>query len=179
MKLYSSRFQKSGLFLLLFLSGLAPHMIFAQQTGAADETKALDSTATEAPPILKKLIEDIEADKRGSTAMDLEIDGLVVDETVTKAGRDFYQVFYNIWEAPPGAKNFTIEISEKPARGIATVVMIDINGQRVVEAPLQPRYDIVEQLAQQAAQRCYSYLLNYEDIQKQLSGEDLSGSGIY
>lgn len=179
MRFYCHRFQRLGFFLTLFLCALAPQILFGQQTGEADEIKALDSTAAEAPPLLKEMIKDIEADKKGSTAMDLEIDGLVVDETITKAGRDFYQVFHSVWKAPPGAKNFTIEISEKPARGIATVVMIDINEQRVVEAPLQPRYDIIEDLAKQAAGRCYNYLLNYEDIQKQLSGEDLSGSGIY
>src|SRR5690606_24825259 len=106
-------------------------------------------------------------------------DGLIVDETVTKMGRDFYQVFFSHWEAPPQASDFTIKITEKPMVGIGTRIMVEINNQMVAESPLQPRYDIIESIAKQAVVICFDYLKNYEQIQRELSGEDLSGSGIY
>ncbi|MCB0753318.1 MAG: hypothetical protein KDC52_17740, partial [Ignavibacteriae bacterium] len=37
-----------------------------------------------------------------------EIDNLIVDETITKIGNDFYESFYNSWEAPPNSPNITI-----------------------------------------------------------------------
>ena len=164
---------------LTLLSTLLAFQLAAQQSPLPSDTTHLDSTENKTPILLKKLIQDIEAEKQEAAPVDLEIDGLVVDETVTKAGRDFYQLFYSQWEAPPNASNFTIRISEKPARGIATVVMIDVNDNRVIETPLQPRYDIIEAIALQAARSIYDYLLNYEQIQRQLSGDDLSGSGIF
>ena len=117
--------------------------------------------------------------KKEKKSVDIEIDGLIVDETVTKMGRDFYQVFYSNWEAPPNSSNFTLKITEKPMIGIGTRIMVEINDQLVAESPLQPRYDIIESIAKQAVAMCYDYLLNYEQIQRELSGEDLSGSGIY
>lgn len=169
-----------GFGLLAFVMLITPTKASAQKIPVPSDSVLVDSANTEAPPELKKLMEDIEADQNHRQGgAELEIDGLIVDETVTKAGRDFYQIFYSSWEAPPNAKNFTISISEKPARGIATVLMIDINENRVIETPLQPRYDIIEGMAEQAVQICFEYLLNYEQIQEQLSGEDLSGSGIF
>ncbi len=173
-------FKRGGIALLFMLFGsICTFEASAQQTALPQDTTHIDSTENKTSLFLKKLVEDIEGEKKNATAVDLEIDGLIVDETVTKSGRDFYQIFYSIWEAPPNASNFTIRISEKPARGIATVVMIDVNDDRVIETPLQPRYDIIEAIAQQAARSIYNYLLNYEQIQQQLSGDDLSGSGIF
>lgn len=174
-------FLLSGLWcgLLVLVPGIGAKQSQAQDIPPPSENVSVDSANTAAPPELKKLMEDIEAEKNNSAGAELEIDGLIVDETVTKAGRDFYQLFYSKWEAPPSAKNFTINISEKPARGLATVLMIDINENRVIETPLQPRYDIIESISEQAVQICFEYLLNYEQIQEQLSGDDLSGSGIF
>lgn len=167
-----------GLFLFAFL-GLFTRAL-AQGIPAPSENVPIDSANTEAPQDLKKLMQDIEAEKnQDARSFELEIDGLVVDETVTKAGRDFYQIFYSEWEPPSNAQNFTINISEKPARGLASILMIEINENLVIETPIQPRYDLVESMAQQAVQICFEYLLNYEQIQDQLSGEDLSGSGIF
>ena len=149
------------------------------QQPASEQAAKEDSLQQDAPAFLKEIIEDIEAENSKSSSYDLEIDGLIVDATVTKAGRDFYQVFYNNWQAPPNAKNFSIEIKEKPSRGLGTIVSIDVNDRQVIEIPLQPRYDIIESMAEQAVRSIYGYLQNYEQIQQQLSGDDLSGSGIY
>lgn len=152
----------------------------AQKIAQPSDSVQVDSTSAEAPPELQKLLEDIEAEQEETTnEIEMEIDGLIMDETVTKAGRDFYQIFYSNWEAPANSSNFTIQIRERPDRGLASILMIDINDNRVIETPLQPRYDVVESIATQAVQICYEYLLNYEQIQQQLSDDDLSGSGIY
>lgn len=176
-----SFWRMGGIGLLLLILNLATIMdAGAQEIPIPSDSVTVDSAASEAPPELKKLMEAIESEQNSDPdEIELEVDGLIMDETVTKAGRDFYQIFYSTWEAPPNSTNFTISISEKPARGIATVLMIDINENRVIETPLQPRYDIIESIAEQAVRICYEYLLNYEQIQEQLEGDDLSGSGIF
>ncbi|WP_405284288.1 CsgE family curli-type amyloid fiber assembly protein [Gaopeijia maritima] len=79
------------------------------------------------------------------------IQGLVVDETVSRIGRDFYEVFYGAWESPTGVRSFTVRIQEQPAPGLGTRVVLLIDDEVLGQIQLQPRYDVVEQLALQAA----------------------------
>lgn len=174
----TGRTSKKKLYLMLLCSFLGFQAI-AQQTTLPSDTTHIDSTESETPAFLKSLIKDIEAEDPEADPVALEIDGLIVDETVSRAGRNFYQIFYNLWQPPPNASNFSILISEKPARGMGTIIIVEVNDNRVIETPLQPRYDIVEAIAEQAVRSIYNYLLNYEQIQRQLSGDDLSGSGIF
>lgn len=109
----------------------------------------------------------------------IEIDGLIIDETITKMGHDFYEYFYSNWTAPEFSENYTIFIKEKPLPGLGTQVTLKINEDDVFIGRLQPRRQIIEANGDYAIQLCYQYLLNYEMIQKQLEAEDQKGSGIY
>ncbi len=80
----------------------------------------------------------------------LEIDGLVVDETLTKVGRDFYDVFFRLWQPPKDAINFTIAVQEQPAPGTGTIVSVLVNDELVFQSRLQPQLEYVETAAQQA-----------------------------
>lgn len=136
------------------------------------------------PKSLKNFIEKLEKikkmdHKKISCELDVEIDGLLVDETKTKSGRDFYELFYNNWTAPKDAKNYSITIKELPFRLRTTQIKIFINDNLVYLSILQPRYELVERYAQQAVGRVKQYLINYDQIQQLLSGEDQSGNGIY
>jgi curli production assembly/transport component CsgE len=74
-----------------------------------------------------------------------------VDETATKIGRDFYEVFFSAWEAPPGVLSYNIRIQEMPSLGLGSQVIVHLDGEPLFQLQLQPRYDIVEDLAQRAA----------------------------
>lgn len=131
------------------------------------------------PASLRNLVEQVI--KQPAKAMDaeIEIDGLLVDDTKTKSGKDFYDLFYGGWEAPVAAKNYSITVSEKPFRLTSTQVVVSINDNPVYQSILQPRQDIIEALAEEAIATTQNYLANYEEIMKMLNGEDMSGSGIY
>lgn len=131
------------------------------------------------PESLKKILEQVVKQPDKSGDLEIEIDGLLVDDTKTKTGKDFYDLFYGSWEAPKGAKNFTITISEKPFRLSSTLIVVSINDTPVYQSVLQPRQDIVEGLSQDAISTTQSYLANYEEIMKQLNGDDMAGSGIF
>jgi len=133
------------------------------------------------PESLKKLFEQVvkQVKTTNSNDYEIEIDGLLVDDTKTKTGKDFYDLFYSGWEAPKGAKNYTISVSEKPFRLNSTLIVVSINDNPVYQSVLQPRQDIVEGLSDDALSTTYSYLANYEEIQKQLNGDDMTGSGIF
>ena len=136
--------------------------------------QATDSLAV----IEEDMISGSEADR--NTAADLEISELIIDNTFSKAGNDFQQLFNTSWNWPDQkAEQFIITISEKPSFVNSTIVEISINELKVFESFLQPRYDILQEVAAQAIDITLQYILNYEDVVKELSGEDLSGSGIY
>lgn len=154
--------------ILVYLSFLLP----STQAIAQQKVKAL-------PESLKKIVEKAIQQKTKSTEVNLEIDGLLVDDTKTKAGKDFYDLFYKSWEAPATAKNYTIVITEKPFRLTSTMIVVSINENMVYQSVLQPRQDIIEMLSEEALANTQNYLANYEEIMKQLNGDDLAGSGIY
>lgn len=108
----------------------------------------------------------------------LEIDGLIVDETITKMGRDFYDVFHRQWEAPPMASNFTIQIKEFPARGMGALIQVTVNDQTILEQQLQPRYDIIEEIATYAAGHAYEFLVQ-DQLQRQLEAEGKKAREIF
>ena len=132
-----------------------------------------------APESLKKLLNDVLKQTHKSNDYEIEIDGLLVDDTKTRIGKDFYDLFYGNWEAPKDAKNYTITISEKPFRLTSTLIMVSINETPVYQAILQPRQDIVEGLSEEAILNTQNYLANYEEIMRQLNGEDMKGTGIF
>jgi len=131
------------------------------------------------PESLKKLFDQVIKQPSKTNDYEIEIDGLLVDDTKTKTGKEFYDLFYNGWEAPSGAKNYSITISEKPFRLTSTLIVVSINDTPVYQSVLQPRQDIVEGLSVDAIMTTQSYLANYEEIMRQLNGDDMAGSGIF
>jgi curli production assembly/transport component CsgE len=126
--------------------------------------------------LLKKIQQQASKTKKDP---DIEIDGLLINNTKTKNGNDFYELFYRYWNAPLNAHNYTIYILEKPYRLTTTIIEIKINEITVFQSFLQPRIAFIELKSQQAVHQTQTYLRSYEKILKQLEGEDLSGSGIY
>lgn len=185
-----------SLFIFFFFTGIA--LCFSQEilidTTRTDSVKIqfsyseIDTTKVtqEAPESVKKLLDDIikeELTKAQSqkkrNGLDLEIDGLVIDDTKTKSGRDFFDFFFRDWEAPESAKNFIIYISEKPFRLNSTLIEILINETLVYQSFLQPRIDIIEAMAFESIGTTQMYLANYEALMKELGGSDVKGTGIY
>jgi len=110
-----------------------------------------------------------------SAELDMEIDGLIMDETISKVGRDFFDMFYATWNAPKNAKNFTIAIKEMVLPGLATQITILVNDEEVFKQRVQPRNDIMEQISNYAIYKTTRYLSNYERMKSQLDGDDQSG----
>ncbi len=144
---------------------------------AVSQTDSLKSKTL--PASLKKIIQQVILQPTNSNDVEIEIDGLLVDDTKTKSGKDFYDLFYADWDAPIGSKNFTITVSEKPFRLTSTMIQVSINDNVVYQGILQPREDILVALTEEAIATSQNYLANYEEITRQLNGEDLAGSGIY
>ena len=154
----------------LLLSLLSFALVCQSQTDSLD--------IKEAPESLKSFFKSVIENNQKNEEY-LEIDGLVIDNTKTKSGRDFYNHFFSNWEAPAKAKNFSIYISEKPFRLSTTMIEVKLNETLVFQSLLQPRISYIENVALLAVKRTQLYLANYEEIARQLESEDQTGTGIY
>lgn len=165
---------------IFFLSFMC-FSVKAQMDSIIVDTVQVQKKIQQAPEDLQKLMKEIteEASKGVKKDADIEIDGLLFDDTKTKSGKDFYDLFYQGWEAPANAKNYSIFVVEKPYRLTTTMIEISINETLVFQSLLKPRNEYIELMAEQAIAQTQMYLENYEEIIRQLGGDDLSGSGIY
>ncbi|PMD92579.1 hypothetical protein BWI97_20535 [Siphonobacter sp. BAB-5405] len=126
---------------------------------------------------------------------------LILDNTRSKIGRDFYETFFQHYaELPkltglptPGDSSrsivpnleldltaFVVTIDELPAFGIGTTILVvSLNDQVIWQNYVQIRADILELYAFNAAEVINQYVINYQDVQNQLGNEDQQGSGLF
>lgn len=131
--------------------------------------------------LLGKIKKEIEQEEKTQEIKEpvLEIDGLIIDETKTKIGRDFYDFFYTLWEAPEEIKNYTIYILEKPTGTMGSLIWIKVNDDFVYGNRHKPNREEIENGSKYGINFVQQYLFRRENEEKQLSGQDLSGTGIY
>ena len=100
----------------------------------------------------------------------LGLGGMVLDETRSKMGRNFYSIFYKHWEDPKNVRNFTITISEQPTPSRGTMIQIEIDNQLVFRNRLEPRFYKTEKAAKQAVSLCKRRLAQQASIQNEFAG---------
>ena len=111
--------------------------------------------------------------------LDLEIGEMIFDETITKVGRDFYEIFFNNWSNPTEIKDFSITVKEMPMPGVGTQITVTIDDFELVKQFIRPNQEMIEMLAEYTVGMATQYLLNYQEIQAQLQSEDQAGTGIF
>ena len=111
--------------------------------------------------------------------LDLEIGEMIFDETITKVGRDFYDVFFTSWNNPTKIKDFSITIKERPMPGIGTQITVLIDEHEILKQFIRPNQEQIEMLAGYTVGLATQYLVNYQEIQAQLLSDDQSGTGIF
>lgn len=83
---------------------------------------------------------------------------LVVDETRTTIGRDFYSTFYTRWQTPDDVQNVTVRVREQPRPNLGTRLLVDVQGTTVFQATLQPDMRMIRRAARAALARTTRYL---------------------
>lgn len=126
---------------------------------------------------------------------------LLLDQTRSKIGRDFYDAFFRHYAELPKAPGlpaptdstrriepnleldltaFVVTIEELPAFGVGTtVIVVSLNDQVIWQNYVQARAETLEAYAFDAAELLNQYVINYQDVQNQLESADQRGSGIF
>ena len=92
------------------------------------------------------------------------MDGLVVENTLTKAGRDFYKYFYSEYYNRGLKTKKNIVIEEVPGRMRSTKISVKIDDQLLWQFFSQPKKSFLQNMASTALDRCIAYL---QQLQKQ------------
>ena len=99
---------------------------------------------------------------------DAEAQGLVLDQAISKLGHDFYDLFYSLFEAPAGVADFTIVVSERPARANTNLVVLTINDAELLELPLATRFEQLQETVLYAVGTAQDYLAEAQSVSRQL-----------
>lgn len=95
--------------------------------------------------------------------------GIVVDETKTKAGKDFYQLYYTNYLSQNINSEHIITITESITMGNNTKIAIQTGGNIIYEFFVQTKYDFLKSMSETTLRITIKYLehlkLNQQRIQ--------------
>lgn len=94
----------------------------------------------------------------------LELSGIVVDETKTKPGKDFYDFFYTSYSLNGINGNKVVGVYETLSFGRSTIIQIKIEDNLIHEFLGKPDLEYLEQMSKVAIRRVFKY---FQDQKKQ------------
>ncbi len=100
-----------------------------------------------------------------------QIEGLVIDKTKTKIGRDFYESFYFKLQQLPGMESFNIVVEEFFDPQFGNRISVSINDLVLYQNFVTSRYDDIEEKATEASETINQFFLNLKEYQKILEEE--------
>lgn len=100
-------------------------------------------------------------------SLDSAYDGVVVNQTITLAGHDFYQAFVAAWRDKPETERYALTIVERPSVRLGTQVWVEFSRRRVFQTALPPARARIRGIAEEAAEIAYQNLVESE-VQKLL-----------
>ncbi len=94
------------------------------------------------------------------------LNGLVIQKTLTKPGKDFYRYFFSEYYNRQIRTSKNILIKEVPGQRRSTKITVEVDGQMVWQFFARPKKDFLKQMASTSIQRSLRYLQQLEE-QKQ------------
>lgn len=89
-------------------------------------------------------------------------DGVVVNQTITLVGHDFYQAFVAAWRDKPLSERYAVTVGERPSVKLGSQVWVEFNRRRVYQSFLPPARARVRGVGEQAADIAYRNVVQSE-----------------
>lgn len=103
--------------------------------------------------------------------------GLLIDQTRTLFGREFFRHFSTAWGEPQTDFQYNLVVREIPDARWGSMIIIDVNGREVYRKRLAPRSGDVEQEVEKAlprVRRNFVYLMRADEAE---APADFKGEG--
>lgn len=108
----------------------------------------------------------------------VEIDALIIDQTQTRIGHEFYQQFVTFWEAPKGIEDYNIVIGEKATPQWGSRIWIKVNDVIIYRSVLKPRIEGIKEEARKGIDITKEYLYRYSINERKSGDDDMAGDGL-
>jgi curli production assembly/transport component CsgE len=159
--------QRAGSAVLICVVG---NYAFAQATPAQSEQipkhDAVDAretnASTTADPALESSVKNVDR------SLDIDIDGgVVINQTITVAGQDFYHFFVSAWRDLENSEHYNLAVRERPSARLGSEVTIEFKQRRVFHAYLPPARASIKPASIAAATTAYQAVVQ-ADLERQL-----------
>lgn len=120
----------------------------------------------------KRLLENLKEQQRNSQDVNVEVKdgielkGIIVEDTKTKPGRDFYRLFYSLYTKNNINGNKVVKIKEVLALGRNTKIEIIVGDDNVFSFFVRPSLDYLTKMNDYAIVRVYRHFKNLEKESK-------------
>lgn len=94
-----------------------------------------------------------------------DVGGLVVAQTMTMAGRAFYDSFASTWHDKDPDGRFSVSITERPTARLGSQVFVDYGNRRLFQMFLPPNRSLIPEIGAGAAAQVYQAILDYQVAQ--------------
>ena len=91
---------------------------------------------------------------QSSSALD-QFDGIVIDQTITRPGKDFYQLFATNWRDQPLSERYTVSVREQPSARFGSQVFIVFGNRRIFQGQISPNRHQIRMLSEAAVEVAY------------------------
>lgn len=108
-------------------------------------------------------------DKKGSHLLENEVDGLIIDRTMTRLGDDFYFFFTQLMNERHGSFKENLTVKERPTALSGSIISISHREKLIYRTALSPGRQHAEDKAKEAINVVTSHLLRWK---AQLSYQD-------
>lgn len=104
--------------------------------------------------------------------------GLVINQTITVAGHDFYRHFVTAWRDRELSERFVISIHERPSARWGSKVWIEYRQRRVFKASLPTARAAIESLSERAVAIAQQQIIDAEVERLLFRNADLGADEI-
>lgn len=87
---------------------------------------------------------------------------MVVGQTVTVPGQDFYQYFVARWRDQPSSERYMISVHERPSARLGNLVWVEYERMRLFQTILPVSRSQIRQVSEQAAELTWQRLIEFE-----------------
>lgn len=88
--------------------------------------------------------------------------GVVVDQTITVAGREFYQHFASLWREKPMSERYAVSVHERPSARWGTQLWVEYAQRRVFQIFLPAVRANVKAASQEAVETAFQNVVDTE-----------------
>jgi len=104
--------------------------------------------------------------------------GIVVNETFTPAGQEFYRRFTDFWREKPDFESYTLVIVERPSHRFGNRVTINFEQKAVYSGNLPVKFDQIRSVSSDSVEKVYANIISLSLRTTGSSDPDLAGSGF-